>query len=363
MDRNIISDKQGIALMALFLWGSTLIFGAGGHAKKDMWFAILLGMVISMIIHLMYCSIINAFPSLSIFEINERIFGRFAGKVLNIVYILIAFYIAALVLNNFAEFIAMVGLPDTPKFASILPIALLCIWGIKCGIEVLARCAEFFIVLLLTIMFFSTTLSIPSMQFNNIRPLLKEGIKPIAMGALSAISFPFTEAFVFLMLAPCLKNKKSIYKVFLFGTLICGVTVATFALRNTLVIGQEMMSKSYSPSYSALSRINVGEFIQRIEMAVTVSFLLTGFIKISVCIQAVCTGLAHFLKLDKKEVLVTPVSLSALATSFIVYESIIEAAEFTRQISPYYKIIFQVFVPLLTYLGIKIRGSKIKDDT
>jgi spore germination protein KB len=63
-------------------------------------------------------------------------------------------------------------------------------------------------------------------------------------------------------------------------------------------------------------------------------------------------------KFDNYNILVTPVSLTMFATSFIVYDSIMESVIFTQTVSPYYKIIFQVIIPLITYVAIKVKGKK-----
>jgi spore germination protein KB len=163
-----------------------------------------------------------------------------------------------------------------------------------------------------------------------------------------------------MMISLSFKNKKSSHKIYLVGLLISGLMLANFAVRNVLVIGPEILSQSYYPSYTALSIIRVGEFVQRIETAITVSFLLAGFVKISICILAACNGLAKLFRFDSYDILVTPVSLTMFATSFIVYDSIMESVKFTQEVAPYYKIIFQVILPLVTYAGIKVREKFAK---
>lgn len=363
MDKQVISDKQGVTLMVMFIWGSTLIMGTAGEAKKYMWLAIILGMAEASLVMILYCKIINSTSYSNIFDINEVAFGRIAGSALNILYIWFAYILGSMVLNNFTEFINIVGLPDSPRIYGIIPIVILSIWGVKSGVEVLGRWSEFFIIILLMIMFFTTVISIPSMDISRIRPITPNEIKPILNGASSAFSFPFAESVVFMMISSSFKNKKSPYKIYLLGLLISGLMITNFALRNIMVIGAETLSQSYFPSYIALSIIKVGEFVQRIETAVTVSFLLTGFVKISICIMASCNGLAKLFRFDNYDILVTPVSLTMFATSFIVYDSILEAGKFIREVLPYYTIIFQLILPLVTYTGIKVREKSAKGKT
>lgn len=359
MNKVTISDKQGITLCTLFIWGSTLLIGTAGEAKRDMWLAIILGMLFSAVIIVMYCKIIVSVPRKDVFDINELVFGRLLGSFINIMYIWFAFNVGALVINNFTEFISIVGMPDSPRVYGIIPLILIGVWGVKAGIEVLGRWAEFFIIFLIAIMIASNTLSIPNMDFQRCLPIFQEGIAPVLKGALAAATFPFAETVIFLMVCDSFKSKKSPYKILLIGLGFSGSLLVIFAIRNILVIGPEMLARSYFPSYTALSIIEAGEFAQRIETAVTVSFLITGFIKISLCILAASKGIAKLLRFNDYHILVTPVASTVLSISFIYYENIIEGVQFTQQVSPYYKITFEVVLPLITYIGVKVKTRKV----
>lgn len=47
MNKELISGREGINLLIMFMFGSTLIIGTGGEAENDMWIAILLGVVLT----------------------------------------------------------------------------------------------------------------------------------------------------------------------------------------------------------------------------------------------------------------------------------------------------------------------------
>jgi spore germination protein KB len=359
MNKEVISDRQAISLVILFIWGSTLLIGAAGEAKKDRWLAIILGMILASFMALIYCRILNSFKEMDIFDINKLVFGSLVGSFVNILYIAFAITLGALVLNNFTEFISQVGLPDTPKPASILPIVLLTIWGVKCGIETLGRWAEFFVVILFIIITVPTILGVSKMDPHYILPVLQEGIQPVIKGTISAFSFPFAEMVVFLMVFSGLKNKKSIYKSYFIGLWEAGLAISAIVTRNILIVGPELLSRNFFPSYIALARINVADFVQRIETLNTVAFLIAGFVKVSICLLAASNGLAKLFKLDSYDIIVTPAALTMTAASFKAYESILETINWTRDVYPYYAAIFQVVLPMITYLLIKLKNKGI----
>lgn len=362
MNKVIISDKQAISLVILFIWGSALVLGTAGEAQKNMWFAILLGMILASLIIYIYCKILSSFDGLDVFDINLLVFGSFAGNIINILYIMYAYTLGALVLNNFSEFISAVGLPETPKVAAVFPIVLLALLAVKSGIETLGRWAEFFILFLFLIVIIPTILGIPQMELNNIRPFMEDGIRPVIKGAIGAFSFPFAETVIFLMVFSCLKNKRSVFSAYYLGLWIAGLVFTAISVRNILIIGPELLSRNYFPSYIVIARINVADFVQRIETLNTVSFLIAGFIKISLCLLAAANGLNKIFRFEDYRILVTPAALTMFAVSFKTYDNIIETVNWVKEVYPYYAAIFQVILPIITFIGIKIKKKNTASD-
>lgn len=357
MSREVLSDRHAIFMMTLFIWGSTIIIGTGQEAKKDMWLALIFGMLMGMLISIMYSRILYLYPQKNLFEINEIVFGKVGGKVLSLPYIWFGFHLTALVINNFSEFISIVGLPDTPRLVPVMFMVALCIWGAKAGVEVLGRLSAPFSIFLTMLIITTVSLSVPQMKFENLRPFLAEGIKPVIKGSVSAFTFPYGETVIFLMILSGLMNRKSAYKIFPIAMLIPGITLVAISTRNIMVIGVEELSRNYFASYTVVARINVGEFLQRIETAVMVAFILGGFVKVSCCLIGTCNGIAKIFNFDDYRFLITPIALAALSFSYIAYDSIIETTRWVPQVWYIYASIFEVFIPLVTYIGAEFKSK------
>lgn len=360
MIKEIISDKQAIFLVLIFTWGSTLIIGTDGDAKMDMWFATFLGMLLGLLAVTMYSRILYNFPQKDIFDINILIFGRLIGNLMNLFFTFYAFHLGALVLNNFAEFISTVGLPDTPKIAPVIFIIVLCIWGVKAGIEVLARCSVVFTIILSIFLIGITCLSINRLDFDNIRPFMYDGLTPILRGTFSAFSFPFAETVIFLMLFSSLKTRKSPVKVYWIGLLLSGIGLVIISIRNIMFVGVDTLSKNYFPSYIVVSRISVGEFLQRIETLIILSFLLAGFIKVCCCLLAACKGVAKLFGMDDYRFIVTPMALMVFTFSFKVYNNIIETVNWAPHVYPIYAFCFEAILPFIIFIAGEIKVKKTK---
>lgn len=355
MNKEKISDGQGMKLVILFIFGSTLVMGTGGEAGRSAWISIGLGIIATVPLVLIYSRILSLFPGQDLFQILELNFGKLIGKFISLFFIWFAFHLGALVLINFGEFIITVALPETPRIVPMIIFALLCIWGAKAGIEVIAKCSEYFIIFVMALIILFSFLVMPNMDTDNLLPILGEGFGKILPGILSAITFPFAETVVFMMVFSALQHKKSSYKAYIPALLLSGAVVLFISLRNIMVIGPATIKAVYFPSYSAISRVNIGNFLQRMEIAVTIVFLLSGFIKISVCMMAASKGLSRILGFDDYRILVMPVGLLMVNLSHNLYGSIMEMFEWAFKVWPYYALPFQVFLPILIWIFIEIK--------
>jgi spore germination protein KB len=260
-----------------------------------------------------------------------------------------------LVLRNFGEFIITVALPETPMIVPIIIFGLLCIWGAKAGIETIAKCAEYFIIFVTALITTSSLLVIPNLDTDNILPIMGNGFGKAMAGVLSSLTFPFGETVIFMTFFSALQHKKSPYKVYIPALLLGGAVVVFIALRNIMVLGPLTIKAVYFPSYSAISRVNIGDFLQRIEIAVTIIFILSGFIKIALCLLAATRGLARVLGFDDYRILVMPVGLLMVNLAYTIYKDIGEMFDWAFKVWPYYAFPFQVILPLLIWVFIELK--------
>lgn len=346
--KETISVRQAIFTMTMFIIGSSVIITSGVDAKGDLWIAISIALIAALIITWFYSKILSIKPNNDIVDILEMIFGKFFGRLLSFFLIFFSFHLGALVLRNFGEFIKTIGLPETPNSILMLICILLAIISVKSGIETIARGCELFLLILLFLLLLTIPFSIPEMDINNLRPMLYEGIMPVLKGAFATFSFPFAETIVFLFVLPSI-NKKQYYKVYYTSLIFAGSILIILALRNVLILGPETSTRNYFSSYTAVSRINIANFFQRIESIVAISFLIYTFAKISICLYASSKGLSKILGFNDYRFLVTPIGLLMLNFAIIVYENIMQMVEWATEIWPYYSLPFEVFLPLFIY--------------
>lgn len=361
MIKERISDKQGISLIILFIVGTSSIIVTGLEAKEDLWLATILAVAAAVIMAIIYARINIIFPEKDLFEIFEICFGKFIGKILGGLYAWFALFLASLVLRDFGEFYFLVAGRRTPMIVSMIFVGLLGIWVVKTGIEVLGRFGEYFVIFNVCFIVIIIFLLIPNMDVNNIRPTLYEGIKPVIKGAFSAFAFPFGEIVIFTMIfsAASTIKTKSIYKVYICGLLISGVIILLTSTANILVLGVNIASSQYFPSYAAVSRIYIGDFIQRIEILIAITFLIGGFAKMSTCFLAASIGITKVFGFKDYRFIVTPLGSLLIIISYTIHDSIMDFIEWTMKIWPYYVFPLQVVVPIVLLITAEIKGRKL----
>jgi len=355
MDKEKITDKQGISTLVLFICGSTLIFDTAVTAKEDIWLAIIIAFICSFVIVMLYGRVLSLFPGKDIFDILIIVFGKVIGKFLCLLYVFFGIHLASLVLYNFEEFITVLALSSTPAMVPLVISMLLTIWIIKGGIKVLGNWCEFFVVIIIVLIFVTLPFFIPISKIDNLKPFLYNGFKPVLEAALVTISFPFTETVLFMGLGASLANKKSPYKIYGFGLAIAALIIFSSSVVHMMVIGGEQMTRSFFPSYRAYKLINIKEAFTRIEIVIGAALIIGGFVKITVCLIAACRGICKIFSIDNYKITVTPICIIATIMATSNFTGVIELVEWDNTIWLWYAIFFEVVLFLVAFIGIEIK--------
>ncbi|MEJ8553701.1 GerAB/ArcD/ProY family transporter [Tepidibacter sp. Z1-5] len=359
MNKEVISNKQGISIIVLFIVGESSILVMGLEAEKDLWLATILAIFMSLPMMAVYSRIHYLFPEKDFFDIIEFCFGRFIGKIIIVLFTWYMIDLTSLILRDFGNFIKTVSIRETPIIIIIMSLIILCNWAVKEGIETIGRWSKLFLTIVTIIMFITVLLLTLSMNVNNILPVLYNGIKPVLKGALGAISIPFAETVAFTMAFSEFETQKSPYRIYILGLLIGGILVSLSSLTDILVLGVDLSSTLYYPSYYAITRISMGEFIQRLEVLGALVFILGGFIKVSITLLAACKGFTRIFGYNYYRFIVTPIALLILNLSYFEFDSVMSYWEWNKGIYPYYAFPFQVILPIIIWIVAEIKKKRL----
>lgn len=356
MYKEKITDKEAFSLLCIFMLGTSLIIGSGGTAKQDAWLSVLVGAAMAVPLFWLYAKLQSRFLGRDLYEILELGFGKVLGKLIILLYTWYAFHLGALVLRNFGEFINVVAMPETPLFVPLITIGLLSIMASRSGVEALARISAYLLPMVLALIVIVQILALQDIEFSNLKPVLEEGWGRIVKGGFSLFAFPFAETILFSGIFSALKTPKSSHKVYFGALILTSVVLVMVTVRNIGILGT-FQGQPYFPSYSAVSRISVGEFLQRIEVVVSFVFTLGVFIKCGVCLVVASKGVARIFNLHDYRSVVIQLGLLMIYLSYFIYDNIMMMKYWAFEIYQYYAFPFQVILPVIILIVAWIRSG------
>ena len=358
MQKEMITSRQAICILVVYIFGSSVVMGVSTEASQDSWISLLLGALFAVPVFAAYARIMKLFPEKDFFEITGILFGKIGGKILNILMIWYAIHLAALVLRNFTEFIQVVAMPETPQLPVMIAMVLLTVYIAKSGVEILGKWSLIAAFLVIFVIALTIVLSLSKMNYSNLLPIMDHSVGTIVSGSYQLLTFPYAESVIFLGIGCAVKKKNSPYKIYLYALLISSVVLLFVILRNLGLLGA-LGSAEYFPSYAAARLINIGDFLTRIEGSISMNFILAGVTKITLCVIVAAKGVASVFGIKDYRGMVMPVGLLSVALCAVLYNNTMEMFSFIK-VYQYYAIPFEFAIPLTVWIAAEIKMRKAK---
>ncbi|MCM3654387.1 GerAB/ArcD/ProY family transporter [Metabacillus litoralis] len=347
MEKAKISVIQLFAMMFLFELGSAIVVSYGIGAKKDAWLAILLAMCGGIILFLIYYFLFLQYPNLPLTGYARKILGKYVGWIVGLLYVVLFLYGASRNLRDFGELLLSSTMPETPLLALIILMVLAVCYVLYLGIEVLARTAEVFIVILIFLGFVGNLFVYFSgnVELDNLQPFLENGWKPILMTVPITTFFPFGEILAFTMLLPYLNRPELVKKVWLSSVILSGFALSYTISLDIAVLGVEEVERTTFPLLSTIGKVNLFEFIQRLDVIVVFTLLITMFFKTSIFFYSAVIGMVDLFKLKNHKQMILPTGVILIILSMAI------ASDFTEHLEEGLKlIIYPLYIPFFVII-------------
>jgi spore germination protein KB len=358
-----ISLYQLFVLILLFELGSAILVPLASDAKQDAWLAILFGMFGGLFLFWINYRLFLYYPELTPPEYMQKLLGKILGTILAFCYIILFMYSAARVLRDFGEMLLTFAYLETPLFIVNALLMLVIIYAVSKGIEVVARTGELFFVFIYFLAISGFVLIVFSglIDINNLKPILEEGIFPVAKVVFTqTLFFPFGEAIVFSMIFPYVKKRKTAKKVGLFAIGLSGINLAITMAINIGVLGVDLTARSQFPLLSTIQSIQVAEFLERLDVFFMISLVICIYFKVSIYFYAALASTAVIFKVKAPSGLAYPLGMVVLFMSVTIASSYAEhLKEGLEFVTHYMHPFFFVFIPLLL-LGIAYLKNRKK---
>lgn len=331
----------------------------GLHAPRDAWAAALIFIIGGVLLSIIIGCLTKIFPDKNFVSVLQAVFGVWIGKLFTIVFLIWLFYTTTLVFWQVASFTKLSLLPSTPLMVIMILLAVAPAYAVYGGLESIARCGEFLVILIVTLFLAGLfLLVIPDLQLENLLPLFDDGIMKILRASLGPLAWAGEIMFV-LFLVPFVKDGGSrlgLYSAITIALIGLGGLINEIAY--TAVFGP-LRQYLMNPFYSLIRYISPSEFIERYDIFFIALNLLGNFLKFAVFGYLFVLILAQLLELKSYKVLVVPSFIALIIASNYSVNSTNELIHFLDGVFPLFSIPILYGMPLLTLIMAALRHKSL----
>lgn len=360
VEKGKITGRQLMVLVLIVTIGDSILVLpslATAFAKQDVWLVAVLSLLLGMMVMLLFASLQKRNPQLTLVQVCDKVFGKWIGGFLALSFMFYLFLSVAVQLREIGDFMTTQILPETPIEAIHILFFVVVIYATRLGLVPIARTAEVFMPLLILMLIFMLIFLIPEIKIDNIFPLFGEGIKPIIRASVPFISFPFLELVPVLMILPQVKNAEKIRRSLLIGILVGGTVLAVITTLCILILGAELTAVNLYPSYLLARKIQVGNFLERIESILALIWFASIFMKCTLYFYSMSLGMVQIFNLRDRRAVILPLAVLALLVSINVSPNVVYINKVLGEIWPMYDLFYGVVVPCVLLLVSYLKSS------
>lgn len=358
MSGSKISWHQFSILVFLFTIGSTIILipsGLAAIAKNDAWITSIIGVSVGGLIILPFVALSRLFPNKTFTEYSEVIVGKWGGKLISLGFVVFTMTGSTTLLFYMGNFMVTMIMPETPIEALNIFFMAAIVYIVQLGIEVCARIAEILFPYVAVLLFFMIICLIPQIELTNIQPIFQSGVIPILDGAIELAATASLPCVVFCMFIKNVNNNKKVKVAFIIGLFAGGLFIIILTFLSIAVLGHELTSRNSFPSYALAKKINIGNFMQRIEVIIAIAWFITIFFKILFYFYAAVIATSQLIGLKNYKPLTLPFGILLTLFSFIVYPNTAFAAVWDSRIWVPFAFTICCIIPIGLLLIAKIK--------
>ncbi|MBP1307883.1 spore germination protein KB [Paenibacillus sp. 1182] len=357
-----IGAKEMISLMVLFEMGTSMMSIPGRNAGKDAWIAILISTVLGAMLFVCYGSLHRRFPDLLMTQYCRALLGKKAGSALAFIYIVFFLYGGARDLRDTGILIADRTLQHTPLTVICALMIGLVMYVVYLGIEVAGRTAIIMLILLLLLGLATNILILLAgiVDVGNILPIAEHGWQPIWQVVYSqAVMLPYGEMVTFAMILPTLKKGYRANGVGVSAILLGGLLLSIVTLSNVLALGEDVFKRATYPLLSMISKVEISDFIDRVDVIGVMSVIIFDFFKIFIFYYAAVKAAEDVLRVSYHK-LILPFGIIMLVSCVLMALSYQDHLQTGELVLKWLFPIFAVFFPILLLIVSWLRKTRNK---
>lgn len=335
-----------------------------GPANQDIWIMMILSIIYCLLLNLPILFLAMRFSNLTIVQYMERIFGKFLGKIIGILYGIYFVRIAIIYYYVEIQMIQTVFMDELHPLIIIISLVIVSIYVVTKGLEVSVRTVEFFGPLIITSLILIIALGFNNIDMTVLLPIYADSsLSSINIGALEA-SLIFTDPNILSMGFPNLKNKKDAFKIVVKSKILSQIVIILMIIATQVSLGIEQARHSNFPFLTYVRLVRTYSIFERIEAGFLIIWLIIVMTRV---VSYLYISARAFKEVSNKKninpfIYVIGILL-AIAVFYISYvnpkiEFLFSGHRNYRE--DYYYIIFNIVIPLIAILIYFIRRKDLK---
>lgn len=328
-------------------------------AKQDAWIALLIGILINVLIVGMYLLLARLCSNRNLFEIVQFLFGKFIGAFIIIGFIIYAYITGAInVLYEVGYFSSTQIFVKTPVIMLNAMFALIVIMAVRLGLRTFARASEILVPIVIVLLLISAVAVIPDIDVDKIRPVFQTNLQRLFLATFYFNSFSCFPLILLLSIYPKDVEGKKAAKGFLVGSILGGVVLLVLTVVDIVVLGADNTSHYTFPGYVLAQRINIGGFLTRIEVIISVLWFISFFFKMVIYFYATLQGLTQLTSIQSSKIFTIPLGIIAVLLSVNLHPNTMSFNEWSKSTWPAIGVFFGLLLPFIMILIAFIRKKQ-----
>jgi spore germination protein KB len=315
-----ISSRQLLCLITIYQMVGILLFLPATIARiagPDAWLAIPVGVMLGGVpVALLLGGLYRYHPRRGFSEIMETCLGKWMGKAASLIYALFVTFLAHLIIRITMDFASVTFLPGTPLGATGLLFTAVVAYTAFNGAEGIARIA--------TLSVFLFCLGIPLLFLGlwtrlepiRILPILGDGVLPVFRAAQPTIGW-FAEMCGMAEFLALVRRPEQVTRQILWGNALASAAIMVVVASALMTFGSQLTQQYLYPTYDLSRLVAMGEFLERLEVALLTVWLFGQATKAATCVWTAAVTTARLLGLRTERGLTLLLAASAFSLTFI----------------------------------------------
>jgi spore germination protein KB len=332
MTREDITIKQMKVLLTFFMIGDMMWYLPSfttNAVEQDAWISTIIGLLLGLGVAVLLYRFWTAFGGRTLVGIHRYVMGKYVGGMLTILFIVHLLSNASAQVRVIGDFMTTQMLTETPIRVVLVLFGAVVMIAVRTGLTVIARTGQLFILVFCFLFVMLFFLLIPEANMTSLKPIFSHSFPELARGAYYVMIFPYFQLICLLMLLPLVQRETADNEGEPLGTgllkalLIGGSTALIVVMLSITVLGTYMTEHQMYSTYTMAKKISIGNFLQRLEAILVISYVMSTYFKCTITIYAMCRALTELLALKDYKVIVFPVYVLLYGGSYYVADNVV----------------------------------------